>query len=603
MHIRPYLSPTSRHTSPSRFVLEQPQCSYICSAPSPPSFHYERVCGPKWPLELPSPRSTCVLRSLVSYLQPLARPWPLTFSLENCEFFSVPHARISLVIAKEPLGNFKAIVLRTDYDARVALLSETAPSLDDALQALHVRSAEAVQNYIGTNGFALRSSKRRSRDIGYDSDSASSTVTLDDCESLSDNETVSTTSVGKAKRSSRRKADKAAKRSAGKHKARHGRSRSRSPSFSTTRARSRSNCSSSSESELHYDPPTMPPRRAPFLNGFSQRMPPRPPPNAFSGFAMGPPPPPPPPPPAGIPPPNYGPPNMNTNDNKHVNHPQPPLLPLPRPPIPGAFTFPKLPHNPPPPPPPPPATSTITPAPTPTSPPTNPPPIQHHHQAPHPHPHHQPHHHHHHPPPPPPPQQPHHHQTQHPQQHQHDLILDITWPNHGTRRTVIQTPHLSARHIQHAALAFARGRAATFDGVPSPQEHGGPAAYRGVVGGLRVAVLRGVTVLGGGNGDGGRCDLSGWAGDDLGGLVRGLAAASSGGGGGKGLGVLRFEVEVGSGSAGNGGGEGSAYAVPIPPPRMSPGSGVFPGGVRPQGIAGAWPGQRMVFPMPGGKSN
>jgi Wiskott-Aldrich syndrome protein len=178
----------------------------------------------------------------------------------------VPHARISLVIAKEPLGNFKAIVLRTDYDARVALLSETAPSLDDALQALHVRSAEAVQNYIGTNGFAFRSSKRRSRDIGYDSDSASSSVTLDDCESLSDNETVSVTSVGRAKRSSRRKADKAAKRSAGKHKARHGRSRSRSPSFSTTRARSHSTCSSSSsELEPNYDPTTMPPGRAPLL--------------------------------------------------------------------------------------------------------------------------------------------------------------------------------------------------------------------------------------------------------------------------------------------------------------------------------------------------
>jgi Wiskott-Aldrich syndrome protein len=353
--------------------LGETQCSYIFPAPSPLSFHYEQVYGPKWPLELSSPRSTCVLRSLVGFSAALARLRPLTFSLENCEFYSVPHARISLVIAKEPLGNFKAIVLRTDYNVRVALLSETAPSFYDALQALHVRSAEAVQSYIGTNGFAFRSSKRRSRDIGYDSDSASSSVTLDDCESLSDNETVSVTSVGRAKRSSRRKADKAAKRSAGKHKARHGRSRSRSPSFSTTRARSHSTCSSSSsELEPHYDPPTMPPRRAPFLNGFSQRMPPRPPPNAFSAFSMGPPPPPP-PPPASMPHPNYGPPNMNTNDNKHVNHPQQPLLPLPRPPIPGAFTFPKLSH-PPPPPPPPTSTKTNTPNPNPHNPTPNTPP-------------------------------------------------------------------------------------------------------------------------------------------------------------------------------------------------------------------------------------
>ncbi|KAG7290974.1 hypothetical protein NEMBOFW57_000981 [Staphylotrichum longicolle] len=246
-------------------------------------------------------------------MAPSASPLPIDLRaqvIENCEFYSGPHAHISLVIAKQPVGTWKAYVFRTVNGTREALLSETAPSLPDALQALHVKSAEAVQNYIGSNGFALVSGiKKRgarrggsSHDDGHDSDSTSSTVTLDDCESLSDDETISVTSVGRAKRS-RRKADRPGKASSSKHKPRHGRPRSRSPSFSAARARSRSRsrsrytCSSSSESDLDdYSPPIIPSRRPPFLNAFTQRLPPRPPQNGFSTFLAGHHPPPPPPP-------------------------------------------------------------------------------------------------------------------------------------------------------------------------------------------------------------------------------------------------------------------------------------------------------------------
>src|SRR4051812_13935822 len=72
---------------------------------------------------------------------------------DNCSFFNDPHARISLVIAKEPLGTFKAIAAIVEDGRREALLSETGATVHEALQSLFLRSAEAVQTHIKTAGF------------------------------------------------------------------------------------------------------------------------------------------------------------------------------------------------------------------------------------------------------------------------------------------------------------------------------------------------------------------------------------------------------------------------------------------------------------------
>ncbi|KAK4155209.1 hypothetical protein C8A00DRAFT_42173 [Chaetomidium leptoderma] len=487
--------------------------------------------------------------------------------IENCEFFSEPHARISLVIAKEPLGTFKAIVLRTKGGIRTVLLSETAPSFYDALQALHVKSAEAVQNYIGANGFALppssgnrRSSKHAGggHDDGHDSDSAASTVTLDDCESLSDDETVSIAPVRREKRS-HRKADKSAKTSTAKHKQRHGRTRARSPSSSRHRARSRSTGSSSSDSELHYNPPPIPSHRPPFLNGFAQRLPPRPAQNAFSTMAMGPLPPlpPPPPPPPGpqsriqrghlapgyinIPPPPPRPffPFHNNQSNNNNNNKTPFTVPPPPLPLPPTTQ------------------TTITPAPTPTPTPTT----------------------------------------------MHDIILQIHWRHHGERRTLEQTPQITIARLQHAALAFVRRQAAGFVHVPSPQQDL-PGYYRAALAGLKAAV-RSVVV------DGVAYDLTGGVqqvgagggGGNLTRLVEALSSPSSSSSEkGAGMGLPRFEVEgCGGGDFGNGGG--------VSPVLVRQGSGSGSGSglgqqQQQQPGAGAGPPPRMVFPLaPGGLSN
>ncbi|KAK4114342.1 hypothetical protein N656DRAFT_586550 [Canariomyces notabilis] len=189
-----------------------------------------------------------------SRMAPAAPPHPLDLRgqiIDNCQFFSRPDAGISLVVAKEPLGTFKAFVLRAEDGIRDVLLSEAGQSVYEALQALHVKSAEAVQNYIANNGFALPQAVKKQRakqagnhGDGRDSDAASvsSTVTIEqsdtDCGSLSDNETVSVTSVGRAKRRNQHKAKRSTK-----HKSRRSRSRSRSP-FSPQRS-----LSSSSESD------------------------------------------------------------------------------------------------------------------------------------------------------------------------------------------------------------------------------------------------------------------------------------------------------------------------------------------------------------------
>ncbi|KAK3295503.1 uncharacterized protein B0H64DRAFT_322726 [Chaetomium fimeti] len=494
-------------------------------------------------------------------------------SAENCEFFSGTLVRISLVVAKEPLGTFKAIVLKTENGTREAVLAETAPSYDNALKALLIKSAEAVQNYISTNGFALPSSvkKQSPKPSRYDDShgSDSSTVTLDDCESLSDDETVSITSIGRVKQRRRRKAERAAaKTSSGKHKTRQGRTRSRSPSFSTTRARSRSTCSSSSGYELHYDPPAPPSQRPPFLNAFPQRMPPRPPQNTFSTLPMAPPPPP--PPPAGHQkhPPNGFTPTMS-------------MPPPPPPPAPFSFTN-KLPPNPPQP------TAVLTIPPT--SPTTN-----NNNNSP-----------------------THHNLTTTTPQTTRDLILHIRWRHHGERRTLEQIPTgspITARRLQQAALAFVRRQPAAFaHHVPAPVPSGGgipPPRPHLPMGGLRAAV-RAVVV------DGVVCDVGQWVGDDLGRVVEGLRM-NGGGGLGGGLaaaaGMVRFEVEVwnegfGVGVGGGGGGAAAAAAAGSVSGWLasngravtglgSPGGG----GGGSHGVGGSGPGPRMVFPSPGGMAS
>lgn len=76
---------------------------------------------------------------------------------DNCSFFSARDAHIGVILTREPLGNFKAVVIRAEKGGqRDALLSsESAETIQKAYELLLVKSADAVQNYITANGFEL----------------------------------------------------------------------------------------------------------------------------------------------------------------------------------------------------------------------------------------------------------------------------------------------------------------------------------------------------------------------------------------------------------------------------------------------------------------
>ncbi|KAK4143862.1 uncharacterized protein C8A04DRAFT_28430 [Dichotomopilus funicola] len=435
--------------------------------------------------------------------------------IENCEFTYGPDARFSLVLTREAAGNFKAIVLKTQDGARKAVLSAAAPRYEDALALLLTKSAEAVQEHVDAHGFGLVSQPKEQHvklddGVEFEKDSGSSTVTLDDYESLSDDETVSITSVGQAKRKSRRRIEtrqspaktrQATKaKESGHPKERRGRSRSRSPfKLPITRTRSRSirSDTSSSESgsdyESHDDNRSRPPPPAPQS---SRRMAP------FSAF---------------------GKPANSAN-------------PDPRPFVPGLpkFTA-KYPATsaasllPPPPPPPPPSSISCAPRhmPRPLSMPpippinvsyppgnnnttaanANNPPFRPQRFVPPPPP----------PPPPPPFTQPTPNQPQ-PQPKTHDIALRIRWRGHGEHR-VLERLALYPHSIQQAALSYVKRRPYSFENI---QPSAAPTVFSGLKAALRNVSVDGVvydlgawssetsstgTAAGGGSGSG-RADLA-----------------------------------------------------------------------------------------------
>ncbi|TPX12096.1 uncharacterized protein E0L32_007211 [Thyridium curvatum] len=101
-------------------------------------------------------------------------------TLENVRFFSPEHAEVCIVTAKDPMGMFKAVVMRAKGKTRTALLSETASSMPEALRRLHHKSAEAVHNHMTTYGCDfVRESKKRSKK-GRTADSSDDESTVDD---------------------------------------------------------------------------------------------------------------------------------------------------------------------------------------------------------------------------------------------------------------------------------------------------------------------------------------------------------------------------------------------------------------------------------------
>ncbi|KAJ4385030.1 hypothetical protein N0V85_008321 [Neurospora sp. IMI 360204] len=79
------------------------------------------------------------------------------------------------------LRQFRAVVLQTKDNFRGPLLVETGPTIYWALHSLMVKSAESVQNYIQTSGFAIvPSASQNSTAAKQADDSSNSTHGSDD---------------------------------------------------------------------------------------------------------------------------------------------------------------------------------------------------------------------------------------------------------------------------------------------------------------------------------------------------------------------------------------------------------------------------------------
>ncbi|KAI1450754.1 hypothetical protein F5Y02DRAFT_2779 [Annulohypoxylon stygium] len=75
--------------------------------------------------------------------------------IDNCEFFVSKYDVVQVITAKVATGHFVAYAVRSNEKSRDTLLcSEHRWTPQDAIESLHNKSCEAVQNYITTNGFS-----------------------------------------------------------------------------------------------------------------------------------------------------------------------------------------------------------------------------------------------------------------------------------------------------------------------------------------------------------------------------------------------------------------------------------------------------------------
>ncbi|KAI1646384.1 uncharacterized protein F4817DRAFT_146553 [Daldinia loculata] len=84
--------------------------------------------------------------------------------VDNCEFFLAKHDVVSVVTVKDVLGDYKAYAIRSNQSSRDALLSSeprATPLL--AVESLHTKSCEAVQQFITTNGFSFPPDSKKTR--------------------------------------------------------------------------------------------------------------------------------------------------------------------------------------------------------------------------------------------------------------------------------------------------------------------------------------------------------------------------------------------------------------------------------------------------------
>ncbi|KAL8414853.1 hypothetical protein RB594_005890 [Gaeumannomyces avenae] len=140
-------------------------------------------------LQLPAPETRqLALGSDPQYTMAPATNILLDFygqTIENCRFMSHEDAEISIITSMDPAsGKFRATVVQTEgygrQKKRTVIVSEVGTTLVDAIELLHTKSAEAVQNHVTTLGYDVvprKKDPKRHKDKSFTGNSWEDSVT------------------------------------------------------------------------------------------------------------------------------------------------------------------------------------------------------------------------------------------------------------------------------------------------------------------------------------------------------------------------------------------------------------------------------------------
>ncbi|KAL8388573.1 hypothetical protein RB599_009934 [Gaeumannomyces hyphopodioides] len=197
-NVRLYKGPRpEQHISPRNSEASSSFLIYPVPSPSPSTQILSVMLVPL--LQLPAPETRqLALGSILQYTMAPATNILLDFygqTIENCRFMSHEDAEIAIITSMDPAtGKFRATVVRTEgygrRKKRTVIVSEVGTSLVDAIELLHTKSAEAVQNHVTTIGYDVvprkkdpkRHKHKSSAGDRWDDSATSSSSNSDDSE-------------------------------------------------------------------------------------------------------------------------------------------------------------------------------------------------------------------------------------------------------------------------------------------------------------------------------------------------------------------------------------------------------------------------------------
>ncbi|KAI1460673.1 hypothetical protein F4805DRAFT_372002 [Annulohypoxylon moriforme] len=119
--------------------------------------------------------------------------------IDNCEFFVSKYDVVQVITTKVGTGSYVAYAVRSNEKSRDALLcSERCAVVQDAIESLHNKSCEAVQNYVNTNGFSYPPDLKKTKLDSDDEDDDGRVEEVEDDDDDDDDADVASVNSGRS---------------------------------------------------------------------------------------------------------------------------------------------------------------------------------------------------------------------------------------------------------------------------------------------------------------------------------------------------------------------------------------------------------------------